>query len=155
LGCIPIEKVKPIYTAADLYRATRQCLDRDQYELSAPLFGLAGTYSRFDVIRIADKTVGGGISILMMNVGDGLTEARKQGFVAATQALHDDPKRHSWFCAQVVAIGPPHYIPVYLIVHGLGSRGSEKSDENGLDPDFDPAKSWSTLLQEGLLCPSN
>jgi hypothetical protein len=96
-------------------------------------------------MRIADKTAAGGISILIMNVGDGLTDAQKQGFVAATMELHDDPKIHSRFCAQVAAIGPPSYIPVYLVSHGLG-------DAVGSDPQFDPGKAWSLLLRDGLLC---
>jgi hypothetical protein len=154
LGCIRIEKVKPTDTAADLYRATRQCLDKDEYTLSAPLFLLAGTYGRFDTERIADKTVGGGISILIMNVGDGLTDPQKQGFMAAIETLHNDPQAHAAFCARVAAIGPPRYIPVYLTVHGLGVMGS-RSDENGLIPDFDSAKSWAGLLRDGLVCSSD
>lgn len=155
LGCIPIERVKPTYTAADLYRATRQCLDKDQFALSAPLFWLGGIYGRFDIARIADKTVGGGVSILIMNVGDGLTDDQKRGFKAALDVVHDDPQRHAWFCAQVAAIGPPQYVPVYLIVHGLGLRGNEKSDRNGLDPDFDAPQSWSKLLHDGVRCSAN
>lgn len=155
LGCIPLGEVKPIYTAADLYRATRQCLDKDQFALSAPLFALAGAYGRFDILRIADGTVGGGISILIMNVGDGLTDDQRRGFMAALRAMHDDPKIHAGFCARVATIGPPQYVPVYLIVHGLGLRGDEKSDRNGLNPDFDATQAWSKLLHEGLVCSAN
>ncbi|MDB6082981.1 MAG: hypothetical protein JWN43_862, partial [Gammaproteobacteria bacterium] len=89
LGCISIEKVRSIYTAADLYRSTRQCLDADQYALAAPLFALAGGYGRFDAMRIVDKTAGQGVTILTMNVGDGLTDLQKQGFLAAIKQLHD------------------------------------------------------------------
>jgi hypothetical protein len=152
LGCISIEKVRSIYTAADLYRSTRQCLDADQYALAAPLFALAGGYGRFDAMRIADKTAGQGITILTMNVGDGLTDLQKQGFLAAIKQMHDDPEKHAGLCARIARIGPPDYIPVYLIVHGIGLRGKEKSDANGLDPDFDSAKTWSRILSEGLLC---
>ena len=152
LGCISIEKVRSTYTAADLYRSTRQCLDADQYTLAAPLLALAGGYGRFDAMRIADKTAGQGITILTMNVGDGLTDSQKQEFLAAIKELHDNPERHARLCAHIARIGPPSYIPVYLIVHGLGLRGNERSDANGLDPDFDSAKVWSRILSEGLLC---
>jgi hypothetical protein len=152
LGCISIEKVRSIYTAADLYRSTRQCLDADQYALAAPLLALAGGYGRFDAMRVADKTAGQGITILTMNVGDGLTDSQKQEFLAAIKQLHDNPEKHAGLCAHIARIGPPNYIPVYLIVHGLGLRGNERSDANGLDPDFDSAKTWSRILREGLLC---
>jgi hypothetical protein len=136
-----------------LYRATRQCLDKDQYSRSAPLFLLAGTYGRFDIQRIADKTVGGGITILIMNVGDGLTDPQKQGFMAAVKTLNDDPQTHAAFCVRALAIGPPQYIPTYLIVHGLGATGPR--DANGLKPDFDSARSWAVLLRDGLRCASD
>jgi hypothetical protein len=152
LGCISIEKVRSIYTAADLYRSTRQCLDADQYALAAPLFALAGGYGRFDAMRIADETAGQGITILVMNVGDGLTASQKQGFMAAVHQIHDDPEKHARLCARLALIGPPDYIPVYLIAHGLGTRGAEKSDANGLNPDFDAATAWSRILSDGLLC---
>jgi hypothetical protein len=152
LGCISIEKVRSIYTAADLYRSTRQCLDADQFALAAPLFALAGGYGRFDAMRIADKTAGQGITILTMNVGDGLTDSQKQEFLAAIKQIHDNPEKHAGLCAHIARIGPPDYIPVYLIVHGIGLRGNERSDANGLDPDFDSAKVWARILSEGLLC---
>ena len=152
LGCISVEKARSIYTAADLYRSTRQCLDADQYALAAPLLALAGAYGRFDAMRVADSTAGQGIAILTMNVGDGLTGSQKQEFLAAVKQLHDNPEKHAGLCAHIARIGPPNYIPVYLIVHGIGLRGNERSDANGLDPDFDSAKTWSRILSEGLLC---
>jgi hypothetical protein len=103
-------------------------------------------------MRIADKTAGQGITILTMNVGDGLTDLQRQAFSAAVKHVHDDPDEHARLCGRIALIGPPDYIPVYLIVHGLGIRGDQKSDANGLDPDFDAAKAWSRILGEGLLC---
>lgn len=154
LSCMPVEQVRPAYTAADLYRAARKCLDGDRFELGAQLFTLAGTYGRFDIQRITDKSVSGGLSILMMDAGDGLTDAQKQGFLAAAKALQDDPRKHSEFCARVAAVGPPDYIPVYLTSHGAGVPDGRRSDKNGLDPDFARAGSWARLLSDGLRCPA-
>lgn len=73
LGCLSLDQIKPIYTGADLYHAIRECLDKDEFDPAAQLFALAGAYGRFDIQRITDKTVSGGLTILMMDVGDGVT----------------------------------------------------------------------------------
>jgi hypothetical protein len=110
-----MEAVKPEYTGADLYSATRKCIDEGQYEMLASLFSLGGTYGRFDIERIADK--------------------------------------HARFCAQVVKVGPPAYIPTYLISHGIGRPEARRVDKDGLDGDFDRNRTWENLLSDGLLCP--
>jgi len=152
IGCPPIQALKSQYTAADLYSATRKCLDRNQFDMAAPLFAVAGAYGRFDSARITDKTVSGGISILIMNTADGLTDEQKKGFQTAVMSLHDDPRKHAAFCTQIAKLGPPNYIPTYLTSHGLGVTDGRKSDQNGLAVDFDRNGTWATLLSEGLLC---
>jgi len=152
LGCLTVDEVKSVYTGADLYHATRKCLDEDQFDKGAQLFALAGTYGRYDVERIADKTVSGGLTILMQDVGDGLTDDRKRAFLAATVSLHDDPKKHAQFCARVAALGPPKYLPTYLISHGLGLTGARPGGEDGLVTHFDHAAVWASLLSDGLRC---
>ena len=152
IGCIAIEAVTPQYTGADLYSATRKCLDKDQYEMAAPLFSIAGAYARFDAARITDPTVSGGISVLIINVGNELTADQKVGFLAAVTSLHDDARKHTKFCAQVRRIGPPDYIPTYLTSHGTGAQDGRQSDQNGLARNFDRKGSWSQLLSDGLRC---
>jgi hypothetical protein len=145
LGCISITNAKPEYTGADFYRATKECLAKNQFDLAARLLGLAGLYGRFDAARIADKTAAGGVTILTMSVGEGLADAQKKGFMSAVLSLHDDPAKHKEYCAQIAALGPPDYYPDYLIAHGVGQV-------TGLDPNFDRAEGWQTLLSDGLLC---
>jgi hypothetical protein len=152
IGCPSIQALKSQYTAADLYSATRKCLDQNQFDMAAPLFMVAGAYGRFDSARITDKTVSGGISILIMNTADRLTDEQKKGFQTAVMSLHDDPRKQAAFCTQIAKLGPPDYIPTYLTSHGLGVTDGRQSDQNGLAVDFDRNGIWAAMLSEGLLC---
>jgi ankyrin repeat protein len=151
LGCVGLEKVKSTSTPPDLYNASRACVDQGDYDDAARLFLLGGAYGRFDAARVADKTAGQGLTILITGFGNGLGEEQKQAFTAATSKFQTAENRER-LCGQFKRLGPPNYFPRYMILHGIKAFTATDPTADALDHDFDAAATWQHILTEGLTC---
>jgi TPR repeat protein len=146
LGCIPLADVRAKNTAADLFAASRTCFAKGQEEEAIALFALAGLYGRFDSMRVTDPSAVGTIAGIVAGFGSSLTAEEKTRFAAAAAQAKPD-------CAAIVRIGPPDYVPAYLVLRGFMSTRSANPFEGALRDNFDPARTWSQLLAEYLHCP--
>ena len=54
--------------------------------------------------------------------------------------------------AEIRRIGPPDYVPHYMIQHGMGAFMPDKGD--GLNAAFDGAMAWEQALTSYLHCPT-
>ncbi len=151
LGCIAIEKVKSTATPPDLYNASRACVDQGDYDDAVPLFLLGGAYGRFDAARVADKSAGQGVTILIMGFGNGLREDQKQAFTTATSKFQASESRVR-LCGRFKHLGPPNYFPQYMILHGIKAFTTADPTADALVHDFDAAATWQRILAEGLNC---
>jgi 5-carboxymethyl-2-hydroxymuconate isomerase len=150
LACITLDKVSAQYNPVDLFRAVRACLVAKRYDDAAGLHLLAMTFGRFDMARVADQTAHQAISVAQMEIYGGVSPADRQTFGDHAKLVMDDPKIHTAFCQALVRIGPPTYFPRYMIQHGMGAFLGNSG--NGLVKDFDPAASWTMLVQTGRKC---
>lgn len=150
LGCIPLAKATSVYTPADLYPAVAACIREDRLRDAVDLMALGGIYGRFDAQRVADTSAGQATSVLLMQVGDTLTEAQRASFTQALKSQSEDPATMGARCAQVARIGAPTYRPDYMIQHGMAAFTGIKGD--GLVPGFDAAATWAKLRNSFLHC---
>lgn len=135
----------------DLWKSIRSCVMAENYEVAIYTYALAGSFGRFDTMRVADKTAHQAAGILPIAIMGSLPEDRKNAFQKhVQQALGNDSVRKA-YCAEVESMGPPDYIPVYMIQHGMGAF-SGASKEPFVVP-FDPKTAWPQAVKDYLSCP--
>jgi uncharacterized protein YfaA (DUF2138 family) len=119
------------------------------------LFALAGMDSCFDSLRVIDKTAGQARQILIMDLLQGMSAEVHARFEYAMRNEMADARRHAALCEQVEKIGPPRYFPAYMVNHGIGAIQSALTNQAqpaSLEPNFDAAGSWKSLLTNYLSC---
>jgi hypothetical protein len=152
IGCIPLAKAKSSFTPPDLYLGVTECIARDNYDLAAGLFALAGIYGSFDAERVADKSAGQAKTVLVMNAFANVPQDKKTKFNETLNRIAKDPESLGRLCGEVRKVGMPHYYPTYMILHGIGAFTGHPNDA-ALLKDFDPQKAWVKLQAAYLHCP--
>lgn len=151
IGCIKIEKAKNSFTPADLYKGVSTCLAQEKFEEASALFLLAGLYSRYDAVRVTDKTAGQAGSALIVNTFANIKPDIKAKFGAAVEKDTKDPASIQRICEQIVAIGPPDYYPEYMILHGMKAF-TGNPHEGAIASDFNKTATWAELQTKQLHC---
>lgn len=152
LGCIDSAAVRNTYTPADLYPSVAACVESGDVENGAVLYALAGAYGSFDTLRVADRSAHQAITVLQMQALGPLPQQKKGGFQQDIKSMTEDPVRLVALCMEVRRIGPPEYVPRYMIQHGMGAFLPDKDD--GLNSAFDGATAWEQVLTSYLHCPT-
>lgn len=145
LPCIGINDAKNTYTPADLYASSAKCVMQNNNKKAIELHTLAGLYARYDVMRISDKTVSGGIRVMQIN-NYGPIEPKKIGELTKEIKKFDSSPAAKVLCDKIKNIGKPNYYPKYLILHGLDAMRSaieNKPKNDGLKKNYDAEKNWS------------
>ncbi len=150
LDCISSEQVKNIYTPADLLKGVAKCISEDNYKEAVFLYWLAGTYGRFDALRVVDATAHDAFSALLAQDFDSLEENRKTHMGQEIQRTADDKTELASICAKIRGIGPPDYQPEYMIQHGMDAFTGIKGD--GLVANFNPTTGWNEALEKAAHC---
>jgi hypothetical protein len=152
VGCVAVDKLMNTYTPADLYPAQGKCIAMGDYKNALVINALAGVYTRFDTLRVADESAHDAGQVLMMQVASGIPEERRKAFLQNLRETINDPAALKAVCAQIKKIGRPNYFPDYMIQHGMGAfTGSQK----GLVANFDAAAAWKSSLDSYLHCPQD
>jgi len=151
LGCISADQAKNKYTPTDLYRASSQCVTIGRYKDGVFLFMLAGTYGRFDILRVEDKTAHQAITVAIMETFWRLDQDKRAAFQESVKATFGHPENLAAMCREIVRIGPPDYYPRYMIQHGM--RAFNGNTGNGLVKDFDAKAAWQQSLESYAHCP--
>lgn len=151
LTCVSLELVAKDHTPPDLYQGVSACIQLEDYRTAVALFALAGMESRFDAQRVLDKTAGQAAQVLIMNTFNGVPEDKRAKFQAAVKAVAADPEALSRTCASVRKIGYPTYYPEYMVLHGIRAF-TAKPDDPTMEPNFDGATTWNSLLSTYLNC---
>jgi hypothetical protein len=147
LDCLSLDQVKPSYTPADLFPASKKCLDNAEYHKASELYLVARIYAGYDASRVADISAHQAGTVLVMNTYGGLSQDEQDKFAQATdQITKGDPAEMKNFCSGIRAIGKPDYHPSYMIQHGMGVFTGDHKDNNGIVADFDPDAAWSQFL---------
>ncbi len=151
LGCVSIDGVGKDHTPPDLYHGVSACIQQEDYRTAVALFALAGLESRFDAERVLDKTAGQAGQVLIMDTFNGLPDDKRAKFQAAVKAVAADPEVLSRTCAAIRKIGYPTYYPAYMVLHGIRAF-TAKPDDPTMEPNFDGAAAWNSLLGTYLNC---
>jgi ankyrin repeat protein len=154
-ACVRFDQIDNSHTPVELYSSVADCVENNRDADAVGLFILAGIDSSFDSLRVADKTAGQARQILIMGLFERMPPDVHAHFQTATKDLMDQPKRRAALCEQINKIGPPQYFPAYMVNHGLGavqSGLSNQSPQAPLEPNFDAASVWASLLTNYLNC---
>jgi len=151
LTCVSIDGVGKDHPPPDLYQGVSACIQQEDYRTAVALFALAGMESRFDAERVLDKTAGQAGQALIMDTINGLPGDRRAKFQATVKAVAADPDVLSRTCAAIRKIGYPTYYPAYMVLHGIRAFTANPDDPT-LQPNFDGAAVWNSLLGTYLNC---
>jgi hypothetical protein len=156
LPCIGINEAKNTYTPADLYASFEKCVSQNNNKKAIELYTLAGAYALYDVMRISDQTVVGGIKVMITNLENNIGTKKKEKFVKYAKEFKKTPEAEI-LCDKIKNnIGKPNYYPEYLILHGIsaifinelartsGMKG--KIEYDGLKKNYDAEKNWSEAI---------
>lgn len=152
IGCVDSTLVRNTHTPADLYRGVAACVSADNLENGAMLYAFAGAYGRFDTLRVTDRSAHQAIPVLQMQALGTLPKESADRFRQATMMVTGDPARLEALCIEIRRIGPPNYVPRYMVQHGMGAFSANSG--SGLDEAFDAAAGWEQALSSYLHCPA-
>lgn len=154
LPCLSMQEVKNSYAPWDLITSFARCVDEGDYDKAARLFVTARAYTRFDIDRVADKTVSDMGTIVALRMASYMSEAQRKKFDGFFHAIKDDPQAWSKFCTQIHRLGPPSYYPRYLVAHGMNAFIGDSSPDKAMKPNFDATSAWKDIETTSLHCKS-
>jgi hypothetical protein len=149
--CRDLGTLESSMSPADLYPAVPECVRQRKYELAAQLYALAGTYARFDQLRVADRSAHQAKTVLEMNYLGGLAEQQRARFSAEIEAIASSAHRLTGLCQAIRKVGYPRYFPSYMVQHGMGAFTGQTTPD-GLVVGFDPEKAWNEALSSNVHC---
>lgn len=150
LGCISPDQILDTYTPADLYPAAAACIIDNRTEDGIYLYVVAGAYSRYDTMRVADKTAHDAPMLLRLRSFQPVGHERMKQFDDQVVSFLDSDAGYVAICRAVLHLGPPNYFPRYMTQHGMGAFLDSKAS-NPLQ-DIDPASSWLAVMEDYLHC---
>jgi len=152
LGCVSLAEVTNQHTPADIYPGVAACIRAGSYEKAVPLYAVAGTFGRFDQLRVTDVTARGAIQVLQMNNFLQLPVSQREAFTkAADTMLGKGSDALASICAAIERLGPPAYFPTYMVQHGM--KAIAGASDNGIKADLDANRAWGDSLAGYLQCP--
>ena len=120
LDCISLEQVMNDHTPADLSAAVVRCARRGKFDQATQLFFVYSVYGYFDQNRVRDRSARSAVGALNQLISQSLTRRQKRKFQAATERTQDrSGPLFKETCAIMRRLGPPDYVPLYMLAHGL------------------------------------
>jgi hypothetical protein len=148
LACIGMDEIKSEYTPADLMVAHVKCRHEGQFDRAVVLLLVAGTYARFDTLRVPDITAHDAFVVIEQNTPPDKKEGEALREAFTPYEPSDGPKMKA-FCADIKRLGPPNYYPAYMVRHGMGAIIGAGG---GLAANFDAKAAWKQSLTTWLHC---
>jgi hypothetical protein len=113
---------KPItnqHTPEELIDRVNDCVRAGDYALAAKLHLLTGAYSRFDQLRVKDKTAHQAALVLTVKNFQTWPQDQKVRF----DAVYQDTLKNKLgeVCGIAAKLGAPEYFPTYMVRHGMGA----------------------------------
>ena len=149
--CLELDQLDNTRTPPDLYLGVSACIQRDNYRAAVALFALGGMEGHFDAARVVDKTAGQAGQILINGALEGLAAEKREKFAKAIKEVAADPQALALICNRIRRMGFPVYYPGYMVVHGIHAF-TAKSGDPTIEPAFDGAATWNSLLTSYLNC---
>lgn len=153
VGCVNASSLSNKYTPADLYKAVSVCINQGKFKEGALLFALAGTYGRFDTLRVSDRSAHQALSVLKLQTFGNMAPDKQKAFQNSIEKTLGNPQGLATACTEIKHIGPPNYAPRYMIQHGMGAF-TRAGNDDGLVKDFNAPAAWKQSLDDYLHCPN-
>lgn len=151
LSCVDLSSVTNEHTPADILLGMKKCLEAKNYSSAAKLFAIAGVYGRYDSFRVKDKSAHQALVVIQQNMLMDFTDAEKNLLMEAMESeLEKGSKNLTENCKAIRKIGPPKYLPKYMIQHGM--QAFLNNGEQWLTDGFDSDASWNLSLESYLHC---
>lgn len=151
LSCAVANDLKNTYTPPDLYRGMVSCINQGDYSSAVYFFALAGTYTYYDSLRVADTTAHQAHTVLLQNSLASLDDAHKDALRRALQSSLGNREKLPAVCRRIAHVGAPRYYPRYMLQHGMGAFLGTSGD--GLVKPFDSEAAWKRAMRGYLRCP--
>lgn len=148
-SCLATSSLTSKMSPPELYRRLPACIRAMNYETAVLVFGLAGAYSRFDLLRVADKSAHQSTSIIRVKAMRAVTQRRRVEFEGYLADVLRTPERRKKLCETVKLVGMPQYHPAYMIPLGLNAV---KMNATGLMDGFRADQAWAETLSQYLRC---
>ena len=152
LGCVTLSAVAPIHTPAEILPGVAACMNKQDYERAARLYGLAGLYGRIDVLRVTDRTAHRAIAELISKQLEQFPQDELDRVQEAIVEIAEDRGDMRDMCDEIRTVGPPQYYPAYMIKRGTDAAVDGASSLEPVDPNFDMDKAWKESLKAFLKC---
>jgi hypothetical protein len=152
LTCVDLSAVAPIHTPAEILPGVAACMNKQDYERAARLYGLAGLYGRIDVLRVTDRTARRAIAELISKELEQFPQDELDRVQEAIVEIAEDRSDMRDMCDEIRAVGPPQYYPAYMIDRGTDAAVDDASSLEPVDPNFDMDKAWKESLKAFLKC---
>jgi len=152
VGCTSLNNLTTNHTPADIYPGLAKCIEENNIEYGSRLFFLAGTYGRYDILRVKDKTSHQALVVLQNRAYRDLEKSDIRTYMMdlKNEMMKDDSRLLLQICSELKKFGHPTYRPVYMIQHGLDALGGENNYP--LKSDFDEIGSWENALNGYMHC---
>ena len=149
IGCISLDKVKNIYTAADLYKASGECLKDKRLKDASELYTLASVYIYYDHLRVIDETAyQAKAALILINITSVNPELREN--LSNLSIIHQTEGRNIDICRKIIKIGKPNYEPYYMASYGTETYDTDY--RNLIRYDIDENANWDKSLNDYLSC---
>lgn len=153
VSCLDKSKLSSKPNPSDLWKSIASCISSESYDEAVFMYAMAGTFGRFDTLRVADKSAHQATKVLPMLAFGTLQKDKVAAFQARVQQILGNDSIRATYCAEIESFGPPNYFPSYMLQHGLGATSDSNNSQPFVVP-FDPKAAWPKAVKEYLQCPS-
>jgi hypothetical protein len=100
------------------------------------------------MMRVPDQSAWNAMQVLQMQYMQDVTPAQKAGFNQAAEAMLQN---RSDICIKLEKLGPPDYVPTYMIQHGMAAF-TKSLKNGGVVQDFNGQSAWAQILHDYAHC---
>lgn len=151
-GCLRLEEADASMTPPDLVLSALDCDRAGRTGDLAELYLLLMARGIFDGKRVTDVSAPQAIWVLREEFVAQISAAGGDAVQAELERLMGDKSGpdHAAFCARIMAVPAPDYVPDYMIAHGMAAMLDEGADP--LVEGFDGLAEWAAVLREEFEC---
>jgi hypothetical protein len=151
-SCLEPGQVTGKLSPVALWESIEACASAGRYDAAVFLYAVAGSFARFDVLRVADASAHRAAAELPRAGLAALPQPQAAAFRRQVQATLGDDATRARYCSEVQRVGPPDYLPAYMLREGIGGFNGA-SDTHPYVEGFDPQSAWPRAVREYLECP--
>lgn len=158
--CATLNDIDNTWTPEDLYKSMMSCVHADDYFDADNLFAVAGTFSIYDGQRVAGDIRQQQAASVLQTIYLRSFSIEQQKDFAKIKTNNTGTKTLEENCKKLVVIGPPTYIPSYVLEYRWqdnadgSTTGVKAAPEGNIQfvESFDSKSAWIFALTKYLGC---